>query len=77
MTTAWAHLAQGQPVHAFQTHASGTLLGILAFVGVVWSLVSAARGKWFLLRPSPVVLFWSAAGLVTLVLVDWGARLLR
>jgi len=77
MTTAWAHLAQGHPVQAFQVHASGTLLGVLALAWAVWALISATTGKWFLLRPNQTVLFWLAVGLLSLVLVDWQVRLFR
>jgi len=75
MTTAWAHLVQGHVVSAFRVHASGALLGIVAVAWSVWSLASAASGRWFLLRPKQSVLFGLAIGLLMLVLIDWQARL--
>ena len=76
MTTAWAWLMRGQVAAATRANAAGTLLGVMAVIGVPWLLVSAARGRW--LPGSPNAVVWAAiAATVTLVaIIQWGWRLL-
>lgn len=76
MTTAWAHVAHGQLVAAVAANTCGALLAVAAAVGGGWCLASAARGRWLVAAPSERAVAWGAVGLVGLVLLEWGVRLL-
>ncbi len=76
MTTAWAHAVRGQLRLALADNVAGTLLALAAIAAVPWTLVTAGRGSWLLVRWR-----WSVAvclvALVLLVsLVDWLLRLI-
>jgi hypothetical protein len=75
MTTSWAYLTRGQIPAAMQANVSGTLLGMLAMIGAVWLLVSAARGRWLPWTPTPGVASVAAVLLLVIALVQWVWRL--
>ncbi len=76
MTTSWAWLMRGEVRAALRANASGTLLGMLALVGVPWLLASAGRGRWLPGTPGPALTAVAAVALVVIALVQWGWRLL-
>jgi hypothetical protein len=74
MTTAWSHLARGNVFAATQVHLSGTLLGVAALVTGVYSLWTAATGR-FDLRLRDRTLIVAAIIVVSIVFVEWFCRL--
>ncbi|MGD9644207.1 MAG: DUF2752 domain-containing protein [Pirellulales bacterium] len=75
MTTSWAHFVRGQLPSALRANVGGTLLAAIATMFMVWSLVSAVRGRIWLKLPSDRVLVVLAATVITVTLIDWFVRL--
>jgi len=74
MTTAWAHVVQGQVLAACRANAGGTLLAVFALGGTPWLIASGARGRWIVGRPSEWWLFAAALAIVVITLVQWAVR---
>ena len=76
MTTSWSHLMHGQLLSALQANVGGTLLGIIALALVPWGLISALRGRAWLVWPSDlgIVLLVILVSVVTIA--DWSTRLI-
>lgn len=75
MTTSWSHAVRGEWPSALACNVVGAALAAAAMAGVVWTLASAARGRWWLWRPRENVLLAASITVVVLALVDWGVRL--
>lgn len=76
MTTSWSHLVRGQLPSALAANVGGTLLGGIVLLVAPWSLASAARGRWWLIRPDDTLII-SLIVLVSVVTVsDWATRLI-
>jgi hypothetical protein len=75
ITTSWANVTRGNVKKALAASVSGTFLAVLAAVSTVWLAISACRGRWTLVTPTPrglagvFVLVW--LGLVC----EWIVRL--
>ena len=76
MTTAWSHFVRGQVIQSLAANSAGTLLAVVCLFTGSWSLVSGWQGKWFRRPPDKFSAVVLAVTLVTVTLVDWGARLL-
>jgi hypothetical protein len=74
MTTAWAHLVRGQIARAADVNLGGAILGVTAVLASPWLIVSAARGRWMLARPTELGLVVYAAILAVVAGVDWWMR---
>jgi hypothetical protein len=77
MTTSWAHLMRGEILTSFRVNAGGTMLEMLAILAVPWSLLTAIRGRRFVWTPSNRLIFRTFAGIVVIVLLQWGCRLIE
>jgi hypothetical protein len=75
MTTSWALLVRGEILTSFCVNAGGAMLGILAIFAVPWSLATAIRGRHFAWTPGGTVTAWVAGGILAIVLLQWGCRL--
>jgi hypothetical protein len=75
MTTSWALLVRGDILASFRVNAGGTMLGMLAIVAVPWSLLTAIRGRRFAWTPRGRWIAWSSSGILAVVLLQWGCRL--
>jgi hypothetical protein len=75
MTTAWSHLMRGNVFVAARTHASGTMLGILAVVLSACCLGYAVVGNLRVRLPSERVLLLFGIAMLMFVLVEWLMRL--
>jgi hypothetical protein len=76
MTTSWAHLMRGEIVTAFRVNAGGAMLAVLAILAVPWSLMTAIRGRHFAWLPRGNANLWIAAGILAVVLLQWGCRMI-
>jgi hypothetical protein len=76
MTTAWANVLHGRIAAALQANACGALLVMAALAGAAWCLAAAVRGRWVGVAPSEKGVALAAVTIVSLVLVEWGVRLL-
>jgi len=77
MTTSWAHVVRGQFPSAVRANAGGTLLALVAIVGVPWTLISAVRGRLMAGRlPVDRILIALAIVVSVVTLADWVRRLL-
>ncbi|MCC6124234.1 MAG: DUF2752 domain-containing protein [Pirellulales bacterium] len=76
MTTSWAHLVRGEILASCRANAGGALLGMLAILAVPWSLATAIRGRHFAWTPSGSSTPWIAGGILGIVLLQWGCRLI-
>jgi len=74
MTTAWACLVRGRVVGAVQANATGALLGGVCLAALPWLIVTAVRGRWWLISPSVEQLAWLTALFVGMALVEWVVR---
>jgi hypothetical protein len=76
MTTSWSHTVRGQLPSALRANVGGTLLALLTVAAAPWLLLSAARGRWLGgWVPSSTVAAWVLAGVMFIMLVDWGVGL--
>lgn len=75
MTTAWAHLAQGQWGDAARANLGGALLGLGAVAAVPWLIGSALRGAWLGVLPNRAAAAWILTTLLLVTLIDWFIRL--
>ena len=75
MTTAWTHLAQGRPVEAMRTHATGTLLAIATLVAAGFALAMGVFGKRLAWQPGETTIAGLAVVMVALILCEWTWRL--
>lgn len=75
MTTSWSHAARGHWPASVRANAGGALLAVAALVLGPWTLVSAARGRWFLRAPDERVLLAATLSVVAVTLLDWVYRL--
>jgi hypothetical protein len=53
ITTSWANLTRGNVMKALAASACGTFLAGLAAVSAAWLAISAYRGRWTLVTPTP------------------------
>ncbi len=75
MTTAWANVARGRLVDAVRTHATGTVLAVLALVVSIGALTMAVRGQRLAWQPGETVLAGLALAMTGLILCEWTIRL--
>jgi hypothetical protein len=76
MTTAWAHTVRGQLPSAVRANAGGTMLAVIAAIGVPWTILSAVRGKLFGGRYVEMVLVTLAVVTACVTMIDWIERLM-
>jgi hypothetical protein len=77
MTTAWAYALHGEIFQSLQANTGGALLAMLAIVAAPVLLVTAIRGRRFAWLPGDRWSVWIASGLLAVVLVQWGYRLIE
>lgn len=75
MTTAWANLVRGNVIAALRANVGGTLLAVLAMVGIPYLTVSAVRGRWWGFEPHVAIVIYLTAAVVSVTLLQWGLRL--
>lgn len=75
MTTSWAHAVRGDWSSAVGANAAGALLAALTMLGGPWLMLSAARGRWLLIRPTERLLAVGAVIVAVVTLLDWIRRL--
>jgi len=71
MTTSWARLLRGNVVGSLGANPGGTLLCLLAMVGSVWTLGSAARGCWLLAVPTDHAWIATCCIVALVTIVHW------
>jgi hypothetical protein len=71
MTTAWSHLTRGQVFEASAANLGGAVLGMTAVIAAPWLILSAALGKWLVVRPTETKLIVYAAVLAAVIFLDW------
>jgi len=74
MTTAWASLIRGRLFAALRANATGTGLGVLSLAALPWLILSAAKGRWWLVSLTAQRLACLMGLFVSLALVEWGLR---
>ncbi|MBN1854899.1 MAG: DUF2752 domain-containing protein [Pirellulales bacterium] len=75
MTTAWSWLLRGEIKRAANANAGGLLAGILAILLSVWLTMTAIKGRWWLVRPNPRMIFALSLCFSVVTLTDWIYRL--
>jgi hypothetical protein len=76
MTTSWAHTVRGEFPSAIAANAGGTILALIAAVGVPWTIGSAVRGKLIGGRYVETVLVTLAVVAAGVTMLDWLERLI-
>jgi len=74
MTTSWVYLVHGHVRHAAASNMGGTLLGVMAILGLPWLLLSAATGHWIWVCPTAHVGLVVSTVVVMTTLADWLTR---
>ena len=77
MTTSWALFTQGRPLDALSTHATGTLLAIVALVTGLGAIIVAVQGKRLAWQPGEAMAAGMGLVIAGLVLCEWVFRLLK
>jgi hypothetical protein len=77
MTTSWAHFVRGEIPSALRVNAGGAMLALLAILAAPCSLVTAIRGRRPAWLPDDRWAVWIAGGILTVVLLQWGSRLIE
>ncbi len=75
MTTSWALATHGLAREAIQTHATGTLLALLALVVGLASSIVAISGRRLSWQPNENLLAGLSVIIAGLVLLEWTLRL--
>jgi hypothetical protein len=75
MTTSWSLATHGQIVDAARTHASGTLLALVALVVGLTAVIVALQGKRLAWQPGETALAIGGVALALLVVAEWIFRL--
>ena len=76
MTTSWAYWMRGDVPRAVEVNAGGAMLALAATLLGPWLLVSGCRGRYVGFRLNEYVLIAAAVATVTVVLIQWGWRML-
>ena len=76
MTTSWAHTVRGQFPSALRANAGGTMLAVIAAVGVPWTMLSTARGRLLDGKHVETILVTLAVVTAGVTMIDWIERLL-
>ncbi len=75
MTTSFAYFVRGDLVSAFRCNVGGTLLAGTTALFAVWSIMSAATGRFLVRPPRDQVLILAAGVLIAITLGDWLIRI--
>lgn len=75
ITTSWAYSVRGRIVKAMAASVSGTFLAGLAVVAVPWLMISAYRGTWTLVSPTPRGFAWVFVFVWVGLVCEWIIRL--
>jgi hypothetical protein len=73
-TTAWAYVLRADFAGAMNANLAGTMLCLVAMVGVPWLLMSASLGRWWAVKPTPYGLLGVGSGLMVIAMLDWLRR---
>ncbi len=76
MTTSWALVTKGRALDALATHATGTLLAVVALVVGLGAIIVAVQGKRLAWQPGETTVAGASLVLTGLVLFEWIFRLL-
>lgn len=71
-TTSFSLLMHADPVNSLRANTVGALLAMFCLVVVPWSLISALRGRYVLIRSAEKAIITSLIAFVVLMLVRWG-----
>jgi Protein of unknown function (DUF2752) len=74
-TTSFSLLMHADPVNSLKANTVGALLAAFCLVVVPWSLISALRGRYMLIRSAEKAIITSLIAFVVLMLVRWGVVL--
>ena len=75
MTTSWSLVTKGQVAEAARTHASGTLLALVALVVGLAATIVAVRGRRLSWQPGETTLAVLAVAMAATVVGEWIVRL--
>lgn len=75
MTTSWSLATHGRLADAARTHASGTLLALVALVVGLVCVIVAVQGKQLAWQPGETALAIGGVALALLVVGEWIVRL--
>jgi hypothetical protein len=75
MTTSWSLVTHGRFADAARTHASGTLLALVALVAGTLCLIAAIGGRRFAWQPGETALAVGGIALTLVVIAEWIVRL--
>jgi len=75
MTTSWSLVTHGRLADAARTHASGTLLALVALVVGLIAVIVAVQGKRLAWQPGETTLALGGVALALLVVAEWIFRL--
>ena len=67
---------RGEILASCHANAGGTMLAMLAILAAPWSLLTAIRGRHFAWTPGGRWIAWIAGGIVAIVVLQWGCRLI-
>lgn len=71
-TTSFSLLVHLDPVNAVRANSVGALLGTFCLLVIPWSVFSAFRGRYLLIRSAERAIITCLIGFVSLMLVRWG-----
>lgn len=74
MTTSFSHFVRGEWASAIRANTSGFLLACGCVLYLPWSVVTAIRGRVWLIRRVDLWIFWLMTGWMILVFLEWGWR---
>ena len=77
MTTSFSYLMKGDVQLAVHANAAGVLLAVLCAVQIPWCLITAARGRYFVLENPTQVLLWCLLAVIAVSLINWIIQLVR
>jgi hypothetical protein len=75
MTTAWAHVLDGDVRAAAAVNAGGALLSLASIVAAPWAVASAIAGRTLFVNPWPHLVLWIGTAWAAVALLDWARRL--
>lgn len=75
MTTAWAHVLDGQLRAALVANAGGVMLCLVAVAATPWAIASAVVGRCLWMKPTTRLVLWIGTAWLAITLFDWARRL--
>lgn len=76
MTTSFAHFVRGAWINSARANPAGPMMAFVCVLLIPWCWISAALGRWWLVRHPRPVLLGIVISIVSVALVQWMVRLM-